>query len=113
LSDRYKGKSTSREEVTLYTHRKLSAIQEKTLVAYINKLSARRLPPTSQIVKNLAEELSKQEIGKNWVGRFCERYADDPSSVYLRTINHKRKIVDNSHHFEHYFNTVSVLFDFL
>ena len=43
LSDHYKGKSTS---ITLDTRRKLSAIQEKTLVTYINKLSARGLPPT-------------------------------------------------------------------
>ena len=112
LSDRFKGKSASRDEITSHLHRKLSTTQEEALIAHINKLSDRGLPPTPQIVKNLAEELTHEEIGKNWVSRFCQRYANRLSSIYLRTIDHKRKIADNSHHFEHYFNTVSMLLNF-
>ena len=113
LSDRYHGKSTSMEEVTSYIRRKLTTTQEEALIAHINKLSDRGLPPTPQIVKNLAEELAHEEIGKNWVARFCKRHAHRLSSVYLRTIDHKRKIADNSHHFEHYYNTVSIIFGFV
>jgi hypothetical protein len=109
LSKRFRGETGTREEANSSSRQKLTAIQEKTLVAHINKLSERGLPPTPQIVRNLAKELAKTEFGKNWVTRFCKRNASRLSSVYLRTIDHKRKIADNSHHFEHYFNTVSVI----
>jgi AraC-like DNA-binding protein len=112
LSRRFRGKTGSKEEATSCSRKKLSTTQEEALIAHINRLSDRGLPPTPQIVKNLAEELVHEEIGKNWVSRFCQRYANRLSSVYLRTIDHKRKIADNSHHFEHYFNTVSVFLSF-
>jgi Tc5 transposase DNA-binding domain len=88
---------------------KLSTAQEEVLVAYIIKLSDRGLPPTPRIVRNLAKELSKSEIGGHWVSRFCARHKNELTSVYLRTIDHKRKIADNSLHFEHYFKLVSYI----
>jgi len=48
------------------------------------------MPPTSQIVHNLAEELIGKPVGKNWVGKFVRRYKDRLNSVYLRTIDNKR-----------------------
>ena len=112
LSRRFRGETSSKAESISIASKKLSTTQEEVLIAHINKLSDRGLPPTPQIVKNLAEELAHEEIGKNWVSRFCQRHAHRLSSVYLRTIDHKRKIADNSHHFEHYFNTVNVLLNF-
>ena len=35
------------------------------LIGHINKLTDRGIPPTSQIVKNLAEEIRGKEVGKN------------------------------------------------
>jgi Tc5 transposase DNA-binding domain len=107
LSERFHGHTVSRAEATANTRLKLSATQEKTLVAYINKLSDRGLPPTPGIVRNLAEELSKSTVGEHWVSRFCKRHKNQLSSVYLRTIDHKRKVTDNSLHFQHYFKAVS------
>jgi hypothetical protein len=46
LSKRYKGQTGTREDATLYTHRKLTNVQEETLIRHINKLSDRGLPPT-------------------------------------------------------------------
>jgi hypothetical protein len=110
---RFQGHTGSVQEANSYARQKLTATQEETLIAYINKLSDKGLPPTPRIVKNLAEELTHETIGKNWVSRFIQRHAHRLTSVYLRTIDHKRKIADNSHHFEHYFITVSMLFNFV
>ena len=112
LSDRFKGKSTSAAEAVSDTHKKLTTTEEETLIAHINKLSNRGLPPTPQFVKNLAEEIADKPIGKNWVARFVDRYKDQLSSIYLRTIDHKRKTADNSEHFQHYFYNVGALFGF-
>ena len=49
-------------------------------------------------------------LGKNWVSQFCQRYRDQLKSVYLRTIDHKRKIADNSHHFQYFYDTVRMLY---
>jgi hypothetical protein len=46
---------------------------KKVLIKHINELSDRGLPPTPQIVKNLAEEIIHAELGKNWVSRFIRR----------------------------------------
>jgi Tc5 transposase DNA-binding domain len=77
-------------------------------VAYINKLSDRGLPSTPGIVRNLARELFKTEVGEHWVSRFCRRHKNELSSVYLRAIDYKRKVADNSLYFKHYFKLVSL-----
>jgi hypothetical protein len=59
-------------------------------------------------VKNLAEEIIHNDLGPNWVSRFIRRYQDQLKSVYLRTINHKRKIADDAHHFQHFYDTVYI-----
>jgi hypothetical protein len=57
LSKRFRGETGSNQDATSYARRQLTDIQEKTLIQYINKLSNRGLPPTPQIMKNLAEEI--------------------------------------------------------
>ena len=48
------------------------------------------MPPTSYIIKNLAEEIRGAEVGKNWVGYFVKRYSIRLKSLYLRNINNLR-----------------------
>jgi Tc5 transposase DNA-binding domain len=98
LSARFHDQRLSPEEATASTRLKLSPAQERTLITYVNKLSELRLPPTPGIVRNLARELSKSEIGEHWVSRFCKCHHNEISSVYLRAIDHKRKVADNSRH---------------
>jgi hypothetical protein len=43
----------------------LSRDQEKVVLGFTNKLMDRNCMPTSQIVKNVAEEVSGQPVGKN------------------------------------------------
>ena len=110
FGDRFRGKSTSRAEFTSNTKKKLSTAQETVLVGYINSLSDRGLPPTLRMVKNLAEELVNSPVGVHWVSRFYKRHQKQLYSIYLYTIDYKRKITDNLLYFEHYFNTISYLF---
>jgi Tc5 transposase DNA-binding domain len=72
LDNRFHGKSTSRTENVSNTKKKLSTAQEEVLVAHINKLSDRGIPPTPRMVENLARELLKSSVGVNWVSRFCK-----------------------------------------
>jgi Tc5 transposase DNA-binding domain len=110
LAKRFQGKTVSNQEATSYARRQLTDTQEKTLIQYINKLSNRGIPPTPQIVKNLAVEIAGDKLGPNWVSRFCKRHQKDLKSVYLRTIDHKRKVADNSAYFQHFYEQVRLLF---
>jgi hypothetical protein len=106
LSRRHRGVTGSKQDQYSYTAKKLTDVQETVLVRYINDLSARGLPPTLQIVKNLAKELAGEEIGQCWVRRFVERKKNALRSIYLTPIDHQRKVSDNSHHYEHFYANV-------
>ena len=110
LSDRFKGKSSTIEDTNSYVRQKLTSTQEETLIEYVNKLNDRGFPPTPQILKNIAESIAHTTLGHNWVARFCKRHCTRLASVYLRTIDHKRKLADNSQHFQHFFDLVCIFF---
>jgi hypothetical protein len=110
LSRRHRGETGLNRDANSYARRQLTDVEEEVLIKHINKLSDRGLPPTPQIVKNIAEEIAYVELGPNWVSRFCRRHQGRLKSVYLCTIDHKRKIADNSHHFQHFYETVCILF---
>ena len=95
LSKRFHVNTTSRDDYISNRSKKLSTAQEAVLIRHINSLSDRGLPLTPQMVKNLAEELSNLPVGVNWVSRFCKRHHNQLRSLYLCTVNHKRKIADN------------------
>jgi hypothetical protein len=84
---RFKGEQVSRAVACAKIRQRLSPEQEETLIKHINKLSDRNIPPTSQIVKNLAEEIIKDKVGKNWVGDFVKRHKDRIRSIYLRNMD--------------------------
>ena len=90
LENRWKGKSVSMEEAVSIHRQCLTNAQERALVHLINKLTDRRIPPTASIVKNLAEEIRGQAVGKNWVASFVGRYKAELKSVYLKSIDNKR-----------------------
>jgi hypothetical protein len=50
----------------------------------------RGLPPTCQIVHNLATEIVGGPIGKNWTKQFVHRHRDRLKSLYLRNIDNIR-----------------------
>jgi hypothetical protein len=108
LRRRHLGEQGSKQDANSYTRQQLTDTQEQTLITHINKLSNRGFPPTPQIVKNLAEEIAGVTLGPNWVARFRNRHQNELLSVYLRTIDHKRKLADNSSHFQYFYEQVRI-----
>jgi len=109
LAKRHRGETRTAEEFYSDSRQKLNSMQEEVLLDHINKLSNRGIPPTPQILKNIAEEISGKTLGHNWVTRYIERYRDRITSVYLCGIDHKRKKADNSHYFKMFYDLVCVL----
>lgn len=64
LSRRHRGliesREVYREKASLLSHQ-----QQVDLVEYINKLTARGLPPTNAMVNNFAKEMCGKQPGKN------------------------------------------------
>ena len=90
LSRRARGKTTSRAEFQSQVHQCLTNAQERVLINQINRLTERGIPPTSQMVKNFAEEMIGHTVGKNWVSQFCRRHQSELKSLYLRNIENAR-----------------------
>jgi Tc5 transposase DNA-binding domain len=87
LRRRFEGIQTSRREAHSIHHQNLSIEEEEQLIITINKLTARGLPPTSQMVRNLAEEMISRAVGKNWTRQFVKRHQNRLESIYLRNID--------------------------
>jgi transcriptional regulator NrdR family protein len=94
LRRRFQATQQSRRIARSESGQCLSLAQEEVLIGFINRLTDRSLPPTSRIVKNLAEELAKRPIRKNWVSQFTQRYKDRLHAGYMRTIDSKRVKAD-------------------
>ena len=73
VSRRIRGLTKSRREANSFWHQCLTIEQEQVLIVRINELSDRAMPPTSYIVRNLAEEIKGGPVGKNRVGQFVKR----------------------------------------
>lgn len=110
LRRRFKGETVSYEEARSRSHRLLTNVQESVLIDYIHKLSDKELHPTPKIIQNLVEEFVRKPVGSRLVERFLKRHANELKNSYLRNIDHSRHVADNSRHFQHYLNTVRVLF---
>ena len=65
LENHWKGRSTTMEECISIHRQCLTNSQERALVQLINRLTDHRMPPTTVIVKNLAEEIRGCAIEKN------------------------------------------------
>jgi hypothetical protein len=90
LLRRVQGKTTSRAEYQSQVRQCLTNAQERVLINQINRLTERGIPPTSQMVRNFAEEMIGRAVGKNWVGEFCRRHQSELKSLYLRNIDNLR-----------------------
>jgi hypothetical protein len=87
LSRRWHGITSSRAEATSEYYQWLIIAQEEVLIDQINKLIVRKIPLTTQIVRNMAEEIIESPVGKNWTSQFVKWYKDRLTSLYLRNID--------------------------
>jgi hypothetical protein len=106
LSKRHRRKATSRKQAASDTKQCLTIEQEEALIDQINKLTQRSMPPTSRIVRNLAEEIIGRSVGKNWTALFVKRHQDRLESRYLRCIDNLRVKADNVAMFEYFYTLV-------
>jgi len=113
LMRRYKGLCTSRQEATSLYHKLLTDVQEELLIDQINKLTIRGLPPTSHIVRNLAEEIIGREVNKNWTAHFVKRHSSRLKSLYLRNIDNLRMKSEYGPHIQYFFDLVTFHFSII
>jgi hypothetical protein len=65
LMRRYTRKTRSRAEANSNCRQRLNNAQEDTLLGCIDTLTKRHIPPTSQIIRNLAEEMLRGLLARN------------------------------------------------
>jgi hypothetical protein len=65
ISKSIRGLTKSRKDADSFWRQCLTNAQEETLIAHINMLTDRGMPPTSSIVQNLAEEIRGAKVAKN------------------------------------------------
>jgi hypothetical protein len=83
VSRRIRGLTKTRQEANSFYHQCLTNDQEEVLIARINMLMDQGMPPTSSIIRNLAEEICGEPVRKNWIGQFVKRYNLRLKSAYL------------------------------
>ena len=76
LQRRYTSKCGSRQEANSKYRQRLNDVQEDTLLRYIDELTNRSIPPTTQIVRNLAEEIIGSTVGDHWATSFVKHHSD-------------------------------------
>lgn len=108
LHRRFDGVQRSYTQCRSETHQNLTSSQEKVLINYINQLTDRSSPPTSQYVKNFAEELCKKPVSKNWVSNFTRRHKDQLCAKYLRSIDQRRVTGESIPFITHFYELVSL-----
>lgn len=84
-------------------HRLLNHIQEAELVQYINKLCARGLPPSKEMIRSFGLEIAGRPAGKNWADRFIERYNNELISRWTTGIDANRRKADSAFKYSLYF----------
>jgi len=106
ISRRIRGLTKSKKEANSFWHQCLTIEQEECLIHRINTLTDRGMPPTSHIVRNLAEEIKGGPLGKNWVGQFVKRHSIRLKSLYLRNIDNLRASAEYAPMFQLFFSVV-------
>ena len=106
LARRHQRKTTSRGDANSKYRQRLTNVQEEVLLGYIDSLTGRNIPPTSQIVQNLAEELVGGPVGKNWTSQFIKRHSKRITSIYLRPIDKSRVSAESAYIFEQFYALV-------
>ncbi|XP_014550175.1 hypothetical protein COCVIDRAFT_43207 [Bipolaris victoriae FI3] len=88
LTRRHQGQCASRA-VGGQKRQLLHPHQEQALIAYINQLIERGLPPSQSIIRNFALNIAKREVRLNWASRFaigldnCRHKVDSRSKYSL------------------------------
>ena len=105
LSKRHRGLQSSRD-IGYENQQLLNDQQEKTLIKYIDLLTARDLPPSRQILRNFTTEICGREPGKTWISRFLKKHDLDLISKYTINLDKKRSRADSAYKYSLYFELI-------
>ena len=103
LRRRFLGLTISPAAASSLYRQRLSAVQKGVLIDQINRLTDRGIPPTSQIVKNIAEAIIGDSVGKNWTGEFVRRHKTELKNTYLSNIDKQRINTEYPPSFEYFY----------
>jgi hypothetical protein len=106
LRRRWLGVQLSRQDADLNYKTKLTKQEELEIVAYIQKLTLRGLPPALSIVKTFGEEIGKTDLGKSWPARFVKRHQGKLDSKWFEGLDLSRKKADSATTYQAYFQLV-------
>ena len=70
LRRKFKGQPVFKHEAVSMYEQKLTDVQEESLIKQINKLTDKGIFSTRTMVKNFAEKIIKDSMGKNWTNEF-------------------------------------------
>ena len=85
----------------------LSTIQLKALIKYINDLTERGLPPTVQMVRNLAARIAGKQPGNHQTACWLAAHKNELKLGYLPPINIAWKKADSALYYSLYFKLLS------
>jgi hypothetical protein len=75
-------------------HQLLNPTQENELLQYINKLCIKGLPPSKDMIRTFALEISGRIAGKNWADRFVQLHSKALVSHWTLGIDSSHKLAD-------------------
>jgi hypothetical protein len=107
LSRHFKGTQQSRAQFQSDSHQCLTNSEERVVINFINRFTERFIPPTSQLVYNVAVEQRGRHINKNWVAMFTARHRSELHSDFLETIDSAQVFAKNILLIEHFYTQVS------
>jgi transposase-like protein len=105
LRRRHKGGQGSRAAKNI-NQRALSPQQEKVLVKHIEALTARRLPPTRDMIRNFASVIAKKDVSEAWVTRFINRNKDTVIPKWTSAMDAVRHNADSYTKYRMYFDLI-------
>jgi hypothetical protein len=108
LSRHFKGTQRSRSEYMSESRQCFTNAQERVVIDWINRYTERNIPPTSQLVHNVEEEVCGHPINKNWVAMFQARHQTELHADYLRTIDSAGVKADNIPLITRFYDQVSI-----
>jgi hypothetical protein len=88
------------------SQQKLTPQQEAELVQYIEELTARRIPPTREMIRNFASAVAQEPVSESWVTRFINRHAIHLISQYSTGMDANRHNADSFVKYKLYFDSL-------
>ena len=105
LTRTYRRETRSQEEKAV-AQQKLTPQQEAELVKYIEELTARRIPPAREMIRNFASAVAQEPVSESWVTRFINRHAIHLISQYSTGMDADRHNADSFVKYKLYFNSL-------